>query len=191
MGTFSVLTDVTRHSAACRRPFIKQTAIERGSIRASQGTLLTKVLVGTVRLLILGSAVCTGIWLGIRPLEAKVRSALTLPDSHPVQIKQSPCSGIKVDAFQVPPGYALVNITTIGRTASHCSRHKIRRPRPRSAWAAELPTCSEEMGAWLCASLRLGGRMDVGSCSNTVACRSMTSGSPELSSALCSAVRRT
>jgi hypothetical protein len=115
MGTFSVLTDVTRHSAACRRPFIKQAAIEMRCIRASQRTLHTKVVVGTVRLLILGSAICTGIWLGIRPLEAKVRPALTLPHSHPVQIKQSPCSGIKVDAFQVPPGYALVNITPIGQ----------------------------------------------------------------------------
>jgi hypothetical protein len=115
MGALSVYTDATRQSLTARQAFIKQTAIERQCIRAAQRTLLTKVFIGAARVLILGSAVCTGIWLGIRPLEANVRPPLTLPGDHAVQMERSPCSEIKVDAFEAPAGYSMVDIRRIGQ----------------------------------------------------------------------------
>lgn len=94
---------------------IEESAIDRQPSPASSRSLLTKLLGGSVRALILASAVCAGVWLGIRPHGLNARSPLASRLNETVPKQRSVCSRMKTAAnSDIPPGYALVNIRRIG-----------------------------------------------------------------------------
>jgi hypothetical protein len=110
-----VLSHAPAMSATATHAGIEQNAVEKLRSRDLYRTLLSKLLGGTVRLLILASAACIGGWLGIGSHGSNGGLPLTARPSRPVEMRPSACSGIEVTAASdIPTGYAFVAIRRIG-----------------------------------------------------------------------------
>jgi hypothetical protein len=93
----------------------RRTRLSSSGYPSSRRTLLTEVTEGTLRACILASAVCMGVWLGMRPHRCNGQSPSASRRNRTVQMKSAACSGVEgVADSDVPPGYTLVNLTGIG-----------------------------------------------------------------------------